>query len=200
MREYCVEALVLGKEDLGEIDGVVELYTAEFGKISAKIKSAKKITSKLSGHLEPFGAAAVRLVSGKSEAGLPAGQSSTGRNFQIADALRADNFPLWRKSPDDLRLGLQILRFIRDFVWENQPEPDLWNFLRISFSRAPIVSATGGEYNRRILDILGMGGNSARCRLCDGETADCFAVQSGVFLCRSCLLSSKLSRNEIVLL
>ncbi len=193
MREYCVEALILGKEDFGEADGGVELYTAEFGKISAKIKSAKKITSKLSGHLEPFGTATVRLVSGKSDAG-------DGRSFWIADALRADNFPLWRKSPDDLLLGLRIIRFIRDFVWENQPEPDLWNFLRISFSRPPAVSAGGGEYNRRILDILGMGGNSARCRSCESEAADCFAFQSGVFLCRACLLASKLSRNEIVLL
>ncbi|MEK7521148.1 MAG: DNA repair protein RecO [Patescibacteria group bacterium] len=193
MREYCVEALVLGREDFGEADSIVELYTAEFGKISAKIKSAKKITSKLSGHLEPFGLAAVRLVSRKNDAG-------DGRSFQIADALRADNFPFWRKSPDDLRLGLQILHFIRGFVWENQPDPDLWNFLRVSFSRAPDVSSGEGEYNRRILDILGMGGNSAPCRLCEGEAADCFAFQSNVFLCRACLLASKLPRNEIVLL
>lgn len=194
MREYCVEALVLGKEDSGEADSVAELYTREFGKIFAKIKSAKKITSKLSGHLEPFGAATVRLVGGKNDAG--------GRRiFHVADALRADNFPLWRESPEALSLGFQILRFLRGFIWENQSEPDLWNFLRISFSRAPVLSAGGGEYNRRILEILGMKSDSARLLCaCGGEAADCFAFQSGVFLCRSCLMASKLPRNEIVLL
>ena len=45
MLEIATEAIVLDKEDLGEYDSRVFLYTKEFGKVGAKATSLRKITS-----------------------------------------------------------------------------------------------------------------------------------------------------------
>ena len=63
MLELVTEAIVLDKEDVGEQDSRVFLYTKDFGKIGAKATSLRKITSKLAAHLEPLNYATVRLVS-----------------------------------------------------------------------------------------------------------------------------------------
>ncbi len=62
MREYFTEAVVLEKEPLREKDARVVLFTPSLGKISAKVTSSRKITSKLSAHLEPLSISEVRLV------------------------------------------------------------------------------------------------------------------------------------------
>jgi len=62
MIEYISEAIVLNKEPNGEFDAWVSLYTRKFGKLIAKVKSARKPTSKLSPHLEICNVGEVRIV------------------------------------------------------------------------------------------------------------------------------------------
>lgn len=108
MAEYFTEALVLDKQDLGELDARVFLFTEKLGKVRAKITSARKITSKLSSHLEPLNWIKVRLVERKND-------------FQVADALRIGKFP------DTEIAGLEL---IKELGAENQPEPHLWLLLK----------------------------------------------------------------------
>ena len=51
---YQIKALVLNASQHGEYDKQVTLYTYEWGKISAIVPSAKKITAKLSAATEPL--------------------------------------------------------------------------------------------------------------------------------------------------
>ncbi|MEK7212689.1 MAG: recombination protein O N-terminal domain-containing protein, partial [Patescibacteria group bacterium] len=51
MQEYLSEAVVLDAVPNGDLDLRVHLFTKKFGKLTAKVKSARKITSKLAGHL-----------------------------------------------------------------------------------------------------------------------------------------------------
>lgn len=62
MQEYFTEAIVLDREPSGELDFRISFFTKRFGKLVAKAKSARKITSKLSGHLTPGSVADVRLI------------------------------------------------------------------------------------------------------------------------------------------
>ena len=98
MVEYFTEALVLDKEDSGDLDARIILYTEDLGKITAKAKSVKRITSKLNGHLEPLNFIQVRLVE--------------KNGFQIVDALTIANSANFKENP---AVFFRLLNFIKFF-------------------------------------------------------------------------------------
>ncbi len=109
MIEYFTSALVLDAEDVGELDKRVFLYTKELGKVVAKAKSARKITSKLAAYLEPFNFIKIRLIE--------------KNGFQVVDAL---NFGKIEISPENFA----FLQFIKEMTFELQPDKKLWFYLR----------------------------------------------------------------------
>lgn len=106
MREYVGEAIVLHKDLQGELDERVVFFAKEFGKQSAKIKSGRKITSKLSPHLEPGNLIRARWIE--------------NGNLQVVDALKRERLDF---SPGFLKLLCDILA-------EHNHDEELWNFLR----------------------------------------------------------------------
>lgn len=60
--EYITEAIILDTEPNGDLDLKVSILTYDFGKIIAKVKSARKLTSKLRGHIEPGYLVCSRIV------------------------------------------------------------------------------------------------------------------------------------------
>jgi DNA repair protein RecO (recombination protein O) len=54
MKNLKTRAIVLRRMELGEADRLVGLFTEERGKVKAVNRGARKVLSKLAGHLEPF--------------------------------------------------------------------------------------------------------------------------------------------------
>ncbi len=109
MKEFLTEALVLNVEDSAEFDKFVVLYTKELGKVSARARGARKITSKLAGHLQPLDFTRVRLIE--------------KNGFQIADALA---FKKMERTPE----SLAMVKFVKEMTFELQPDHNLWNILK----------------------------------------------------------------------
>lgn len=109
MIEYSIKALVLDSKNIGEFDKLVYLYTEELGRVAAKIKSARKITSKLRGHLEPFNFIRARLVEKKG--------------LWVADALVFDKIKISKNN-------LDFLLFVKDMTFDFQQDKKLWRFIR----------------------------------------------------------------------
>ena len=105
MQEYFSDAIVLDRLPNGDLDSRVVFLTKQFGKLIAKAKSARKITSKLSGHLEPGNLIQLRLVE--------------KNGLQIADALKTSR----------LALPPQDLYFVSELLAEAEPEPGVWELL-----------------------------------------------------------------------
>jgi recombinational DNA repair protein (RecF pathway) len=105
MREYVSEAVVLAKMPSNHNDARYSIFTKRFGKMVAKGVSARKITSKLAGHLEPGTLARVRLI---ERGGLT-----------VVDALK------------ERRIGISLsdLNFLSRLLAENEPEPFVWDLL-----------------------------------------------------------------------
>lgn len=103
---------MLEKEYCGEFDAWIYLYTKEMGKLRAKARSVRKITSKLGSHLEPGLLVNVRLVSKSSDASLI-------RSFQIADALSGSRF----------YSDFQFLAVVKDLTLDLHSENAMWDFL-----------------------------------------------------------------------
>lgn len=167
MLESFVEALVLDRREAGEYDTLVDLYTRERGKITARAKSARKITSKLSPYLEPLNLIRARVLEGGEN---PAGRAS----FQIVDALGAERFPL---TPQNLRLAA----LVNQLTFELDPDPRLFHILRESFAGR---EGTTARY-RDVLAVLGYDPTHAECRTC-GKAPELFSPADMAFYCGAC--------------
>lgn len=136
MREYVTEAIVLNREENGDLDSRVSLFTRQFGKLIAKAKSARKITSKLSAHLEPGTLTQVRLV------------EKNGLN--ITDAL----------SRSRINIGFPDLYKLNMILGEAEPDRKLWQILKEEkFSWKEVLKILGWDPDFAACGICGKEGN-----------------------------------------
>lgn len=182
MRELYSKALVLDRKDAGEIDGLVHLFTEDYGKISAWAKSVKKNTSKLSAHLQPMTFIKVRFI---QRAGPKDG-------WAIVDCLRDDDFLEHRTTKRFDILPLAV--FLNQFLFEFQPDRKLWEFLRHIFTRHYPYS----QVARALLEILGFDAQKSSCAVCSSSQVSAFHWRDSVFLCELC--ASKFPSNGLLLL
>ncbi len=67
MKQYRnTRGFVLSRQNLGEYDRIVRLFTKEYGRVDAVAKGIRKPTSKLASRIEPFHEVHWRLVDGRS--------------------------------------------------------------------------------------------------------------------------------------
>jgi recombinational DNA repair protein (RecF pathway) len=122
MKEYVDEAVVLSREPHADADSRVTLFTRRYGKLTARAKSARKITSKLSAHLEPGQRIGVRLVE--------------KNGLQIVDALKKSRVGI---SPHTLGVLAGLLA-------EGEPDAPLWELLtQGQFSWADVLGVLGWD-------------------------------------------------------
>jgi recombinational DNA repair protein (RecF pathway) len=113
MQEYTARALILRKEPSREMDLSVTMFTDQFGKITAKAKSARKITSKLSAHLEPGNLSAIRLAE--------------KNGLHLTDAFKESRLAL---TPHDLYALDRLLH-------PEEADPHVWGFIKKSADGVP---------------------------------------------------------------
>jgi recombinational DNA repair protein (RecF pathway) len=122
MEDYVTDAVVLNKEHLREQDVRYSFFTKRFGKLSGRATSARKITSKLAGHLEPGTLATVRFV----EKG----------GTQIVDALKRGK----------TAIDLPDLRMLHAMTVDGEPDEALWTELTAAnFSWPRALAAMGWD-------------------------------------------------------
>jgi recombinational DNA repair protein (RecF pathway) len=132
VQEYVSDAIVLEKESQGELDQRVAVFARDLGKLSAKVKSGKKITSKLSPHLEPGNFIRVRMVEKGS--------------LQIVDALKREKLS---GPPDFYYLLGRILA-------DGEPDDELWTALLAGEKRwVKILSILGWDPERASCEHCG---------------------------------------------
>lgn len=173
MVEHYTKAVVLSREPKGEIDAILTLYTKDLGKIVAKAKSIRRITSKLSGHLTLGSIAKVRIV------------EMNGNGHQLIDALSTHS-----------RVAVDSLRFL-DFVNKLTPigvsDQRLWRELEEALSENTISKAT----YHRVISVTGYNTRNASCDNCHTTQIAYFAPRDIMFLCNRCFCESSLKEDEV---
>ena len=64
-RVYRTEAVVLRRQDLGEADRLLTVYSLDRGKLKVVAKGVRRPTSRKAGHLEPFTRVKLLLARGR---------------------------------------------------------------------------------------------------------------------------------------
>lgn len=123
MLEYVSEAVVLQREPNRDLDSRLSLFTKRFGKLVAKARSVRKITSKLSGHLQPGNVVHVRLVE--------------KNGLQVVDALKESR----------LKLAPGSLYFLDRLLAEAEPDLRIWNALFEELEWRRILTVLGWDPN-----------------------------------------------------
>lgn len=150
MATYQTNAIILKRENIFEADRLYHLYTEDFGKIKTIAGSARKINSKLAGHLEPFNLIWVELMSKRN-----------GDLF-ITTALSYQEFLSRNPSPAQIALFSKMADFACLMLKDQQRDDTLWNFILENFMKAREVSGTSeflNTYKSGFAQIMGFGDN-----------------------------------------
>jgi recombinational DNA repair protein (RecF pathway) len=162
MYEQSSSAFVLGKENVSEHDSLVSLYSKDLGKVLARVTSGAKLHSKLMPHLQVGNKVAVRLVERKL--------------LRVADAI---SFPS-SGAKGDLKKRILALSLLSQLSVDNGPEGDVWHYLeKEDWSTI------------KLLKMLGLYADGAKCFLCKKGEADYFSVADSGFYCAKCSVGGK---------
>lgn len=180
------QAIILNRSDYRESDSLITVYTKDYGKLSLIARGAKKLSSKLSGHLEPLSLVDILIIKGK---GFDYIGSALGRQafLGIKDdlnklyftglAIRSFNLLVRDNEPDE-RLFFLLQRFLE--VMDAYPEESL--------------SRETGEllyvfFALKLLAELGYKPEMHDCLSCRGQIKsgkNYFNLKNGGLICEDC--------------
>ncbi|MEK7635614.1 MAG: DNA repair protein RecO [Patescibacteria group bacterium] len=173
MTEYFTESFVIDKKVNNESDGLVILYTKDLGRVTAKVKSIKKITSKLSGHLEPLNFVECRLIE--------------KNGFQIIDALTLYNNSHLRKDELIYSQSLKLLQFVETMTFDLQPDTRFYAAIKKILEHFIDYKDKQKIIYFHLLKILGFDPTFALCAACHKKEIKFFEVNNHEFLCGNCI-------------
>ncbi len=186
-RTYRCEGLTLRKAAIGEADLVVTVFTAEYGKVRAVGKGARRSTSKLVGHLEPLTLARLSLAHGR-ELDI------------ISQAQVTDGFSPFKEDLSLMTRGLYVAELLDGFGPEDNPSPALFRLavgvLR-ELPRANDPEALLRYFEFHLLRHTGVLPELYQCVECSSKIAPDahrFSINLGGVLCPDCNPSEALVR------
>jgi len=167
---YDLEAIILRREDFRENDLLVTVYSRGHGRIKLQARGAKRIKSKLAGHLEPVNLCLLSVVKGRLFNQLIGAETVNffvgikynliklayaSYMIELVDRLVGEG-QKDEKVYELLRKGLEYLNKIQDTRYNKQESPKLQNLsskqISISNVKYPIIRIVFGF---KLLDLLG---------------------------------------------
>ncbi|HTX86740.1 MAG TPA: DNA repair protein RecO [Candidatus Nanoarchaeia archaeon] len=149
---FNTKVLILNRCDFREADSRIVCYSADRGKLELVARGAKKLKSKLSGHLEPLTLSRLMIVVGKDFNYVG---TATGENF----------YPAIKNNLEKINLAVQALSLVEKMTRENEIDghAEIFNLLKNfldelenhSFLACPAKSCSAGRSGER-------GGRAAR--------------------------------------
>lgn len=126
---YKTEGIVLKRWDYKERDRMLRLLTRDHGKLTTRAISARKVTSKLAGHLEPFVLADFHIAKSKT-IDIMAGSHTIEGNSRLRHSLHhtaiANYFSeVIDRCIDEYENDVAVYEHVRDFFsWLGEHEPN----------------------------------------------------------------------------
>ncbi len=178
-RLYRREAIVIKRQDFGEADKVITVYTPTDGKLRLLAKGVRKTTSRLGGNVELFVRANLLIA--------------RGRNLDIVtQAQTLDAFPALRDDPVRVPHAYYCAELLERLTEERQENYPAWELLVVTLGR--LGSARSPELARLYfaLHLLSHLGYRPQLRECLGCTEalqpvpNFISARAGGVLCPVC--------------
>ncbi|KKR28240.1 MAG: repair protein RecO protein [Candidatus Woesebacteria bacterium GW2011_GWA1_39_8] len=107
-RKHHTKGIVVGNRIEGDSNKYIDLFSENFGLVSARVQGARNLHSKLRGGSQDFSLGEFSLVHGKN--GWRLVSARTEKNF----------FEIFRNSPNKLKIVCNILNLIKKLISEEE--------------------------------------------------------------------------------
>jgi len=178
-RVYRTEAVVLHRQDLGEADRLLAVYSLDYGKLRLVAKGVRRPRSRKAGHLEPF--TQVRLLLAR------------GRELDIITQAEAiETYPGVQDNLIHLGQAAYVIEMLDRFTVEREVNRALYHLLVHTLERLVDCgepSSVIRYYELHLLDQIGYRPELFRCLGCDAEVRpqnQFFSPAEGGVLCPAC--------------
>jgi DNA repair protein RecO (recombination protein O) len=181
---FRTQGIVISMRDLFEHDRIYSVLTAEHGKLELRARGSRKISSKLSSHLEPFALCDLMVVRGRY-------------GDLVAGVERLESYRSIRQDMDKLELAWHTLSLVEMSTRARLHDPILFEEVRrwltfidavpeLSRDRLAFLS---GSFTLKLLAILGFRPELLSCVNCERGIAPMgyswHGLKGGV-VCRDC--------------
>lgn len=178
-RIYRTEAIVLRRQDLGETDRVLTLYTPSRGKVRAIAKGIRKPTSRKAGHLELFTRVDVLIA--------------VGRTFDIiTQAQMLDAFQPLRTDLVRATYAAHFVELLDAFTGEEDISPEMYGLIVSGLTWLSItedLQRTARYYELKLLEMAGYRPELFTCVVCGDKLQPVdqfYNVELGGVVCPKC--------------
>ncbi|MFQ5943056.1 MAG: DNA repair protein RecO [Anaerolineales bacterium] len=178
-RLYRIEAIILRRQDLGEADRIVTLFTPAHGKLRAIAKGVRRPSSRKAGHVEPFTRSNLLVAKGR-ELDI------------ITQAETIDAYPALRQNLDRLGQAAYVVELVDRFGVEESESQALYQLTTSTLERLDHEAETAAAlryFQIRLLDLSGYRPDLHRCVNCSEEAQpqdQFFSADDGGLLCPNC--------------
>ncbi len=190
---YNTKGIILGKRNFRDSDSFFSVYTLKKGKVEAIARGARKVKSKLGGHLDYFSVIDLMIAEGK-------------KFNHIGGALLENNFQKIKKDFQKINLGFYCLEITDHFIQNEKTDKNIFFLLK---DYLHILNKNKLEYKLnlflsyvyilKLLVYLGYRPELESCVKCknkiDTNKENYFNVHSGGVVCGSCF-SGKSDKNN----
>ncbi len=178
-RLYHIEAVVLRRQDIGEADRLLTLYTPTVGKLRAIAKGIRKPTSRKAGHLELFIHSKLFVA--------------RGQNLDIiTQAETIHPFRALRQNLERITGAHYVVELLDRFAVENESNRPLFQLLVDTLQRiceTDDLALTMRFYELRLLALEGYRPQFFYCLECQAEikpAVNYFNAERGGIFCTRC--------------
>ncbi|MCK9438802.1 MAG: DNA repair protein RecO [Patescibacteria group bacterium] len=189
------KAIVLNRFPHKENDALIYFYTLDFGKLVLTARGARKQSSKLVAHLEPFNFVDLMMIKNKN-------------GVSVGSVISQNSFLNLKNDYNSLLLSGKVFSFFNQHVKEGQADFDLFiflnNFLKtINDSIESVKSKSlkdldflGDILKFKLLDLLGYSYQTSRCVECGcDKNLNFISLNRGGVVCDSCTNKETINRS-----
>ncbi|MFH1610613.1 MAG: DNA repair protein RecO [Patescibacteria group bacterium] len=126
---YQDQAIVLNRKVFREDDLLITIYTQKYGKVVLQAVGAKKIKSKLAGHVEPMNLVEIEWVKGKIL-------------DKLTGAVVSSSFSDTKEDVIKVAYGMYFLEIIEQATENNHPDKKIFELLNNFLNKLPEIDNT----------------------------------------------------------
>lgn len=186
---YRTKGIIIKKEDRGEADQLLTIYTKDFGRLEILGKGIRKIKSKLRSGAEIFHLSEIEFIQ--------------GRGYKtLTDAILIEKFSNLRKDLKRLSIAYKISEILYDLIKCQEADERVWQLLNESFEKLnnwEIENSLKIIYYYflwNLLSFLGYQPQIFNCALCQKKLIPVnlyFNPKEGGVICEKC--SAKIKKG-----
>jgi DNA repair protein RecO (recombination protein O) len=158
-RSYKTEAIVLRSRDAHEADRLVTVLTPSMGKLMVTVRGARRINSRLGGHLDVFNRTSLTLA--------------LGHRFDVVTGAESlESFAVLKGDLERLAHGLYLMELADALLPEAAPHPSVYTLLveALRALNGPDITAAVPRYvELRMLEDAGYLPELQQCLVCGKE-------------------------------